>query len=143
MNIRPVNPEDFPEWLTLWNANNQGHKNEELTTTTWMRLNDPAVPVFALVAQSDDTLIGLLQYIVHPTTGSIDPVCYMQDVFVDPAQRKKGIARAMIKELEKIAKREKWARLYWLAEAENEPAQALYKTLGHKMNFTLYILPVD
>ncbi len=141
--IRPIIPEDFPEWLALWNANNQGHKDEAVTTQTWTRLNDPEAPVFALVAQSDDVLIGLLQYIVHPTTGSVSPVCYMQDVFVDPAHRKKGIARAMIKELERIAKREKWARIYWLAEADNEAAQSLYKTLGHKLNFTLHILSTN
>lgn len=140
--IRPINSEDFPEWLALWNANNQGHKNEELTTTTWMRLNDPGAQVFGLVAESNSRLIGLLQYIVHPTTGSVAPVCYMQDVFVEPAQRKKGIARAMIKELERIGKCEKWARIYWLAEADNVAAQALYKTLGHKMNFTIHILQV-
>ena len=143
MKIRPVSPDDFPAWLALWNANNLGHKDEDVTTQTWTRLNDAQSDVHALVAENKAELIGLLQYVLHPTTGSIEPVCYMQDVFVAPEHRSQGIARTMIETLEQIGKREKWARIYWLAEASNEAAQALYKSLGHKLDFTLHILPTN
>jgi len=143
MNIRAIQSDDFPQWLALWNANNLGHKDEAVTTETWTRLNDDEAQVFGLVAEDKGTLVGLIQYILHPTTGSIDPVCYMQDVFVEPAHRGKGLARKMIEALEKMGKCEKWARIYWLAEAKNEAAQALYKSLGHKLDFTLHILPTQ
>ena len=142
MKIRSIQPNDFPQWLTLWNANNMGHKDEAVTTETWTRLNDERSDVYGLVAEDKDGLVGLLQYILHPTTGSLAPVCYMQDVFVPPEHRQKGIARQMIGALEKIGTREKWARIYWLAEEKNEAAQALYKSLGQKMEFTLHILPI-
>jgi len=143
MKIRAIEPTDFPEWLALWNANNLGHVNEPVTTQTWTRLNDEDAQVFGLVAEDKGTLVGLVQYILHPTTGSIADVCYMQDVFVAPDYRNKGIARAMIETLEGIGKREKWGRIYWLAESNNEAAQALYKTLGHTLDFTLHILPTN
>lgn len=142
MNIRPAKSDDFPQWLDLWNANNLGHKDEDVTTQTWARILDDDVDVHALVAEGKDTLVGLLQYVVHPTTGSVQPVCYMQDVFVLPENREQGIARKMIAELERIGMREKWARVYWLAEESNEAAQALYKSLGQKMEFSLHILPL-
>ena len=141
MKIRAVTSSDFPQWLALWNANNLGHKDEAVTTETWTRLNDADAQVFALVAEDKDELIGLVQYIIHPTTGSIEPACYMQDVFVAPERRSQGIAKRMVRELESIGKKEKWARIYWLAESNNEAAQALYKSLGQKMDFTLHILP--
>lgn len=141
MNIRPVSSNDFPQWLTLWNANNLGHKDEAVTTETWTRLNDENAQVYALVAEDKNTLVGLVQYILHPTTGSIESVCYMQDVFVTPECRDQGIARKMIEELERIAIAKKWARIYWLAEKNNEAAQALYKSLGQTMDFSLHILP--
>jgi len=143
MNIRPVTPDDFPQWLALWDANNLGQKNEAVTTQTWMRLNDEGEKVYAIVAEDQNALVGLVQYILHPTTGSVNDVCYMQDVFVDPDHRGKGIARRMIDALETQARKEKWARIYWLAEANNEAAQGLYKSLGHKLDFTLHILSTN
>lgn len=107
-----------------------------------MRLNDDAFPVHALVAEDKGELVGLLQYVLHYTTGSIEQVCYMQDVFVVPERRAQGIARAMIQSLAQIGKREKWGRIYWLAEESNAAAQALYKSLGHRLDFSLHILPV-
>lgn len=139
--IRAIESTDFPEWLNLWNANNLGHKDEDVTSQTWARLNDENAPVHGLVAEDKGEIVGLIQYILHPTTGSLNDICYMQDVFVDPAHRQKGIARTMIEALAKIGKREQWGRIYWMAEGKNEAAQALYKTLGHKLDFTLHILP--
>lgn len=141
MNIRPVASTDFPQWLALWNANNLGHKDEAVTTQTWTRINDENADVFALVAERDNALIGLVQYVLHPTTGSIENICYMQDVYVIPECRKQGVARKMIGALERIARRENWGRIYWLAEQDNKEAQALYKSLGQRMDFSLHILP--
>ena len=140
MKIRAVTSDDFPQWLALWNANNLGQVNEAVTTQTWMRILDADAPVHALVTEDKGNLVGLVQYVVHPTTGSINDVCYMQDVFVAPERRKQGIARKMVTALGRIGSREKWARIYWLAESDNEAAQALYRDLGQKLDFTLHVL---
>jgi len=143
MIIRSLEMNDFPRWLPLWNANNQGVVNEAVTTETWGRICDPAVEVYGLGAFEGEVLAGLVQYVVHPITGTIAPVCYMQDVFVDEGHRRKGIARQMVKEVEKIGKREKWARIYWLAERDNLAAVELYKNIGVQLDFALHILPLD
>ncbi len=141
--IRPLRADDFPHWLVLWNDNNQGLKNEQVTTATWLRLTDPASAVKGFGAfDKEGNLIGLVHYILHPVTGALAPACYMQDLFVAPAARQKGIGRALVEHLAAQGKKEQWARLYWLAEARNEAAQALYKTLGHKLDFTLHVMMV-
>ena len=140
--IRPLHPTDFPEWLPLWNGNNLGQTNEAITTSTWTRLIDEDSPVHGLCAVNGNTLVGIVQYVLHPTTGAIDPVCYMQDVYVASAHRGKGIGRKLVKALAAHGKKENWNRMYWLAESSNEPAQALYKTLGIKLDFTLHVLPI-
>lgn len=142
LKIRPLVSEDFPSWLPLWDGNNKGHRDEAVTTETWSRLTDPNFPVHGLCAQLDGQMVGLVHYVIHHTTGSINPVCYMQDVYVDPVFRKKGIARVMVMELSQIAFKEKWARLYWLAESDNKAAQALYQNIGVKLDFTLHVLPI-
>ncbi len=139
--IRALKTDDYDQWLRLWNANNMGHSNEEITAVTWQRLmeNDQ---VRGLVAEDDGALCGLVHFILHPVTGHIKPVCYMQDVFVSPTHRRKGIGRQLVTTLATLGKAEGWARLYWLAEAQNKEAQTLYRNLGLKLDFTLHVLPL-
>lgn len=138
--IRPIEAQDFPAWLPLWDGNNLGQRHEAVTTETWARLTDPAYPVYGLVAEQGGELAGLVHYILHYTTGAIEQICYMQDVYVAPDFRRKGVARKLVAALTKRAMQEKWARIYWLAEADNIAAQALYKDCGIKLNFTLHVL---
>lgn len=139
--VRPLAPDDYDQWVRLWNANNQGHINEEITAVTWQRLMDND-QVRGLVAIDSADLAGLVHFILHPVTGHIKPVCYMQDVFVDPTHRRKGIGRQLVTALAALGKSEGWARMYWLAEAQNKEAQALYRNLGLKLDFTLHVLPL-
>ena len=141
--IKPLAPSDFPGWLPLWDANNLGQKNEPVTCETWARLTNPEVPVHGLGAWKANKLAGILHYIVHPVTGSINPVCYMQDLFVDPEFRNQGIAKALLGELARAGKREQWNRIYWLADNSHAEAQGLYKSIGVKLDFSLHVLPVN
>ncbi|HBR69691.1 MAG TPA: N-acetyltransferase [Rhodospirillaceae bacterium] len=138
--IRPIEQNDFPQWLPLWDGNNTGQRDEAVTTQTWLRLSDPASSVHGLCALRGGEMIGLVHYVLHPTTGSLAPVCYMQDLYVDPTHRGKGVARKLVEHLVQIHKREKWARMYWIAEADNKAAQKLYKNIGVKIDFTVHVL---
>ena len=139
--VRTLKAEDYDQWQVLWDANNQGHINQDVTAATWRRLMDDD-QVRGLVAVEGDRLAGLVHFILHPVTGHLKPVCYMQDVFVDPAHRRQGIGRELVTALAALGTREGWARMYWLAEAQNAEAQSLYKNLGLKLDFTLHVLPL-
>ncbi|MCB9989947.1 MAG: GNAT family N-acetyltransferase [Rhodospirillales bacterium] len=142
--IRPFTAQDFDQWLPLWDGNNQGQRNQPVTAETWRRILDPDSPVGGLGAfAANGAMAGLLHYILHPVTGHIQPVCYMQDVFVDPAFRRQGIARELVNTLAGMGKTEGWARLYWLAELENKAAQNLYKDIGFRLGFSLHVLPLS
>ena len=144
LKIRPFQFEDFPKWLPLWDGNNLGHRDEAVTAETWSRLCDTSnTQVNGLCAEMNGDILGIVHYIVHPTTGSINPVCYMQDVYVDPAHRRKGIARRLVDEVTKIGSREKWTRMYWLTQFGNVEAKAMYENFGVKLDFTLYVLPIS
>lgn len=140
--IDDIRAADRQAWQKLWDAINLGHKNDAVSDETWQRLLDPGSPVKGLVARLDGHLAGLVHYIIHPVTGHIEPVAYMQDLFVDPSFRHKGIARALVLHLAELGRQKKWVRLYWLAEAKNTEVQALYRHLGTKLDFSLYVLPL-
>jgi len=138
--IRPLQQNDFPNWLPLWDGNNAGQRDTDVTTETWSRLMDEAAPVHGLAAIHKGEMAGLVHYILHPTTGAIAHACYMQDVYIDPKFRQQGLARKLVEEVVKIGKNEKWSRMYWIAESNNEAAQALYKNIGVKLDFTLHVM---
>ncbi len=140
--IRALQNKDFSAWLPLWDANCLHMIGADVTDETWKRLCDPRSPVNGFGAFVNGDLAGILHYILHPTTGHIEPVCYMQDLYIGPAYRRQGIARGLVETLAETGKKQGWTRVYWLAEANNPAAQNLYKTLGVKVDFTLHILPI-
>ena len=142
--IRPLMRQDYDQWLTLWDGNNLGQRNDEVTQSTWGRLcNDENWMVNGLCAEMNGELRGIAHYILHPTTGQIAPVCYMQDVYVAPEHRRQGVGRRLVNEITEIGKKEEWARLYWLTQEGNIEAKAMYENFGIKLNFTFYVLPIS
>ncbi len=142
--IRTLKFEDFPKWLPLWDGNNLGQRNDAVTAETWARLIDPDnTQVNGLCAEMNGEIMGIVHYILHPTTGNINPVCYMQDVFVSPDHRRKGIGKRLVERVTEIGKEEKWARLYWLTHEGNKEAKAMYENFGIKLDFAFYVLPIS
>ncbi len=140
--VRPLIMDDFPQWLPLWTANNLGHSDADVTAQTWARIVSNGAAVYGFGAFDGDTLVGLAHYVLHPTTGALADAAYLQDVFVTPETRGKGIAKKLVNAVIKRGKDEKWSRLYWLAERQNEAAQALYKNIAKPIDFTVHLLPL-
>ncbi len=103
----------------------------------WARLRAGA-PLLALGAWVDGPdgakLVGIAHAVFHASVWD-DKVCYLQDLFVDPAARGQGVAAALIEHLAGQARPNGVARLYWLTHQDNARARALYdrvaRTRGH------------
>ena len=141
MLIRSLEREDYHAWLPLWHANCFHQISDEVTRETWRRLINPKEQVFGIgIFEATGNLDGFLHYILHPVTGFVEPVCYMQDLYVAENARRQGLAKRLIWELQDIGKNKEWARIYWFAENKNKAAQNLYKNLGVRVDFSLHIL---
>ncbi len=143
MTIRPLDRSDYDQWLPLWQENCEHKIADKVTAETWRRLCHKKESVCGLGC-FDETgaLLGFLHYVVHATTGYIEPACYMQDIYIATEHRKCGYAKRLIWELRAIATAQNWSRVYWFAENNNLPAQNLYKTLGIKLNFSLHMMQI-
>ena len=142
LTIRRLQFSDFEAWHPLWVLNNEGQITDQITKHTWRNITNKNYSVYGLCAEEDSDMIGILHFIIHPVTGSLSPVCYMQDLFIHPDHRRKGIAQALLEELNAIGQQEKWNRIYWLAEHKNIAAQKLYENIGVKLDFSLHVLPL-
>lgn len=132
--IRPVKNTDKEAWLTMWEAYlafyNQS-LDADITEQTWHRFFDEGCPLYCLTAEKEDgALLGFAAYVVHPGTWGKGNVCYLEDLYVAPEARCRGVARKMIGQLIEQGKQEGWFRLYWHTDDGNHTARALYDKIG-------------
>ncbi len=142
--IRKVEARDASRWRELWDGYTRFYEREpsdEVTHHAWTRILDPVAPVHAIVAERDDGLvIGMANYLVHESTSQLRPVCYLQDLFVDPAIRGEGVGAHLIDWLVDEAKRNGWSRLYWNTKENNYRARALYDRYTPHSGFVRYVI---
>jgi GNAT superfamily N-acetyltransferase len=92
-----------------------------------------------LVAEDDDgSLIGFTNIIFHRGTWTIGDFCYLEDLFVAPAARNRGIARALIEAVYALADERGCERVYWLTHETNTTARALYDKVAAYRGFIHY-----
>lgn len=144
MIIRRVEPADLPRWRKLFDAYTRFYEREPddaIAVRTWSNIMDPAVPVYAIVAgPTSGDVIGIANYVVHESTSTPSPVCYLQDLFVDPAARAAGVGRQLIDWLWRETQARNWSRLYWQTRETNYRARMLYDSYTLHSGFVRYVL---
>jgi GNAT superfamily N-acetyltransferase len=148
--IRDLARSDYAQWLPLWDGYNAFYKRAgptalpvQITAATWERFFDPAEPMHALVAETDDRLIGLVHYLFHRSTTLLAPICYLQDLFTTPECRGRGVGRALIQAVYRRAADAGSTRVYWQTHETNTTARGLYDQLAERSGFIVYRKEVD
>jgi len=139
--IRPAQAKDEPRWRELWAGYVKFYRAdvpEEATANTWKMILDSASKVHGLVAEREGQVIGICNYIFHDNTWSAKPICYLEDLYVDPAARGTGAAKKLILACEEKAKEAGAFRIYWLTQEFNAPARSLYDTLASRSSLVVY-----
>jgi GNAT superfamily N-acetyltransferase len=143
--VRSVRPEDYEQWLPLWDGYNAFYGRSgptalapEITRVTWQRFFDHYEPMHALVAEQEGRLLGLAHYLFHRSTISIEPNCYLNDLFTSADARGKGVGRALLLEFYDRARKAGNARVYWLTHETNATARLLYDKVADSTGFIVY-----
>jgi GNAT superfamily N-acetyltransferase len=144
--IRKIRPEDEARWRVLWDGYRTFYKcepSEALTRRLWGIITAPSPAIHALVAEDPAAgVIGLAHYLAHETTSAPAPVCYLQDLFVDPSRRAAGLGKRMIETIVAEAKRQGWSRVYWHTAETNYRARSLYDKFTPHSGFLRYVIEV-
>jgi GNAT superfamily N-acetyltransferase len=143
--IRPVQQQDLAAWKPLWvgyialsGRRGATALPARITEVTWNRFFDPAEPVFALVAEAAGKLVGFTHYLFHRTTTQTELICYLEDLFTLPAERGKGIGRALIEGVYAEARRQGVSQVYWQTHVTNKPGRLLYDQVAEHLGFIVY-----
>ncbi len=139
--LRKPEPGEKSKWLPLWQgylAFYESALDDEITDLTWARFHDAAESLEIIAAYVDGEMVGFATYLLHRSTWARTHYCYLEDLFVDPACRGKGVARALIERVRDIAKAQACARVYWTTKEDNATARALYDKVAKKSEFVQY-----
>jgi len=85
-------------------------------------------------------VMAIANYIVHENTWESAPVCYLEDLYVDPDARARGVGRQLIDWLVAAMPLEGWSRLYWLTKENNYRARGLYDKVTPRDAFVRYVV---
>jgi GNAT superfamily N-acetyltransferase len=143
--VRPVERADMAAWRRLWDGYNAFYGRsgptalaESIVETTWARFFDADEPMAALVAETGGRLAGLAHIVFHRSMTSPTSVCYLQDLFTDPASRGQGVGRALIEAVYRRAAAAGATRVYWQTHESNATAMRLYDAVAERTGFVVY-----
>jgi GNAT superfamily N-acetyltransferase len=143
MKIRAIEEKDEAAWRELWKGYCRFYEvalDQSVEDHTWSRIQDKHASVHAFVAEEHGRVEGICNYILHENTWELTPVCYLEDLFVRPESRAKGLGQAMIDWLVVEMKRQGWSRIYWNTKENNYRARGLYDKYNPRDAFVRYVI---
>jgi GNAT superfamily N-acetyltransferase len=132
--IREAQPGDAPDLLRLVRAlaEYEGEPGavEATEASLAAALFRPDPLVHAHVAEEDGRVVGMAIWFLSFSTWTGRHSLYLEDLFVEPAQRGRGTGRALLARLASRAVELGCARVDWSVLDWNEPAIGFYRSLG-------------
>ena len=97
----------------------------------------------ALIAEFEGVPAGFAVYYRTLSTFAARPGIFLEDLFVRPAFRRRGIGQALLREVGRVAHRAGAGRLEWTALKWNTGALDLYQTVGAREMKEWVLLRMD
>lgn len=144
--IRPLTVGDKDAWTVLWRgylAFYGTNVSDSVYASTFARLlGDDDQDFHCLIAEHNGVPVGLVHYLYHRHCWRIENVCYLQDLYADPAVRGQGVGRALIEAVYTAADTAGAPSVYWMTNDDNHVGRRLYDRVGQLTNFIKYQRPV-
>jgi GNAT superfamily N-acetyltransferase len=134
LEISKATEQDVPAIFDLIRQLAEYERLSNVVSATEQKLRDtlfgerPAAE--ALLATVDAETVGLAVFFTNYSTFLAKPGIYLEDLFVKPHARGKGIGKALLARLAELAVERDCGRLEWSVLDWNEPSIRFYKSLG-------------
>ncbi len=134
VSIRPLTPADVGVFLDLVDAlaDYEGLPRPDPEARERLAADALSAPpkIHVLLAELDGRPAGYAAYFWAYSTFLARPTLYLEDIFVLPEARGRGVGRALMRTLARQALGNGCGRMEWLVLAWNHPAIAFYERLG-------------
>ncbi len=144
MRIEMLAEPDHADWLPLWRgylAFYRADLPETTTDLTFARLIGPAETTMGAFFVRDESgrALGFAHWMDHRSCWTPGDYCYLQDLFVAPEARGRGVATALIEAVAEAAQKRNCSRVYWITHETNFTAQSLYNKVAERSGFIQYV----
>jgi GNAT superfamily N-acetyltransferase len=102
---------------------------------------DPRTEV--LVARDGDDLVAFAIFFDLPEAVFARRCGALDDLFVRPSHRGRGLARAMIESLCALGRERHWSHLRWIVPEADRGAIALYERIAERADWRSYVMRLD
>ncbi len=142
--IAPLRQKDRKIWEALYrgyNADDPRFIESAHMNTLWRRFLNPHFPLFGWYAVSaNGDPAALVQCAAQYVTQSLAPVWYLNDLYVTPQHRNKGLARTLIDHVGNEARKSGVKKVYWITLSGNARARLLYDKIAVETDWIRYEL---
>ena len=132
--IRPANPADIPLILSLIRdlAEYERLSHACIATESDLKLHlfGPRPAAECVIGELDSTPEGFALFFTSFSTFLARPGIYLEDLYVRPHARGRGLGKALLAHLAALAIDRRCGRLEWSVLDWNEPSIGFYKNLG-------------
>jgi GNAT superfamily N-acetyltransferase len=97
----------------------------------------------AVIAEWSGAPVGFALYFFNYSTWQGRPGMYLEDLFVRPAHRGKGVGKELLRHVARVAHEKNCGRLVWTVLDWNEPAIRFYESLGGQIKREWLTVRVD
>ncbi len=141
--IRAVCEQDRPDWRSLFFGYGQFYDQwigEEVLDRVWRLLLDEDHPTNGLVAVKNGQIVGFVHFRPYFRTLTGSSACFLDDLFVAPAERGRGVGRSLIEAISVLAEKAGWDFVRWMTAQDNRQARQLYDSVADKTEWLTYQL---
>ena len=141
MAIRPIEAGDRDAWGQLFRDYGVFYEtsfDDTVLDGVWIWLMDAAHPVSAFVATDGSTLVGFAHYRRAPDTFTAGNGWVLDDLYVEPGQRGKGLATALIDAVAASCTAQGGGTLRWITAESNTAAQSVYDRIATRSTWVTY-----
>lgn len=132
--IRSAGEEDFPALIKLFQEFAHFEKTPEKMVNSVEKMMKEKKYFNGFVAENAaDEIIGYTTYFFSYHTW-IGKSLYMDDLYVKPSYRRKGIGKKLLDAVIAVAKKENCSKVRWQVSSWNKHAQAFYRSMGAEIS---------
>lgn len=141
---------DYTDWYRLFLGYREFYNvpfNKEEIDQTWQWLMDGEENIDGLVCiekldNGYEKVIGFMHYFEEISSIGGKKGGFLNDLYVDPESRGKGVFESLFSALKEVGKEQGWTRIQWRTAEDNYRARSAYDRISTKTVFLTYRMDI-